>query len=40
MRTTAEIANALDHFNVPERNKQEVLAAIVAQKANLINPLR
>ena len=36
----AEIANALDHFNVPEREKQEVLAAIVAQKANLINPLR
>jgi hemoglobin len=35
-----EIANALDHFNVPEREKREVLAAIVAQKANLINPLR
>jgi len=36
----AEIANALDHFNVPEREKQEVLAAIVAQKADVINPLR
>jgi hemoglobin len=35
-----EIANALDHFNVPEREKREVLAAMVAQKANLINPLR
>ena len=35
-----EIANALDHFNVPEREKREVLVAIVAQKANLINPLR
>lgn len=36
----AEIANALDHFNVPEREKQEVLAAIVARKAGVINPLR
>jgi hemoglobin len=36
----AEIASALDHFNVPEREKQEVLAAIVAQKADVINPLR
>jgi hemoglobin len=34
----AEIASALDHFNVPEREKQEVLAAIVAQKADVINP--
>lgn len=36
----AEIANALDYFNVPEREKGEVLAAIVAQKADVINPLR
>jgi hemoglobin len=36
----AEIASALDHFDVPEREKQEVLAAIVAQKADVINPLR
>jgi hemoglobin len=36
----AEIASALDHFNVPEREKQEVLAAIVAQKADVINPPR
>jgi hemoglobin len=35
-----EIASALDHFKVPEREKQEVLAAIVAQKADVINPLR
>jgi hemoglobin len=35
----AEIANALDHFKVPEREKQEVLAAIVAQKTDVINPL-
>ncbi|MDP9295260.1 MAG: group 1 truncated hemoglobin [Actinomycetota bacterium] len=33
-----EIANALDYFNVPEREKQEVLSAIVAQKADVINP--
>jgi hemoglobin len=36
----AEIARALDHFKVPEREKQEVLAAIVAQKADVINPVR
>ena len=35
-----EIANALDHFGVPEREKQEVLAAIVARKAEVINPSR
>jgi hemoglobin len=34
----AEIARALDHFNVPEREKQEVLAAIVARKAEVVNP--
>ena len=33
-----EIANALDHFNVPEREKGEVLAAIVARKAEVVNP--
>jgi hemoglobin len=34
----AEIASALDHFKVPEREKQEVLAAIVARKGEVINP--
>jgi len=34
----AEIASALDYFNVPEREKQEVLAAIVAHKAEVVNP--
>ena len=33
----AEIAGALDHFNVPEREKQEVLAAIVARKDEVVN---
>jgi hemoglobin len=32
-----EIAKALDHFNVPEREKQEVLAAIVARKTEVVN---
>ncbi len=32
----AEIARALDHFNVPEREKAEVLAAIVARKAEVV----
>jgi hypothetical protein len=32
-----EIAKALDHFNVPEREKQEVLAAIVAKKTEVVN---
>jgi hemoglobin len=36
----AEIAAALDHFKVPEREKQEVLAAIVAKKEEVINPSR
>jgi hemoglobin len=36
----AEIANALDHFKVPEREKQEVLDAIVARKTEVINPTR
>jgi len=34
----AEIASALDHFGVPEREKQEVLAAIVARKTEVVNP--
>ena len=34
----AEIASALDHFKVPEREKQEVLAAIVARKTEVVNP--
>ncbi len=34
----AEIASALDHFQVPEREKQEVLAAIVARKDEVVNP--
>jgi hemoglobin len=33
----AEIARALDYFNVPEREKREVLAAIVARKAEVVN---
>ncbi len=33
----AEIAKALDHFNVPKREKQEVLAAIVARKTEVVN---
>ena len=31
---------ALDHFGVPEREKQELLAAIVARKDEVINPSR
>jgi hemoglobin len=33
----AEIASSLDHFGVPESEKQEVLAAIVARKAEVIS---
>ena len=36
----AEIARALDYFNVPEREKQEVLAAIASKKAEVVNPAR
>lgn len=36
----AEIARSLDHFKVPDREKQEVLAAIVARKDEVINPMR
>ena len=32
-----EIASALDHFNVPAREKQEVLAAIGARRAEVID---
>jgi hypothetical protein len=32
-----EIARALDHFKVPEREGQEVLAAIVARKDEMID---
>lgn len=32
-----EIAKALDHFKVPEREKQEVLAAIVSKKAEVVS---
>jgi hemoglobin len=34
----AEIARALDHFGVPEQEKDEVLAAIVAHKEEVVNP--
>jgi len=36
----AEISKALDHFKVPEREKQEVLAAIVANKGDVVGPSR
>lgn len=32
---SAELANATDHFNVPEREKQEVLAAFAAEKGEV-----
>ena len=32
----AELGRALDHFKVPEREKQEVLAAFSAQKPDVI----
>jgi hemoglobin len=32
-----EIASALDHFGVPEREKSEFLAAIVAHKEEVTN---
>jgi hemoglobin len=31
----AELAKSLDHFDVPEREKQEVLAAFAAQKSDV-----
>jgi hemoglobin len=33
----AEIGRARDHFDVPEREKQEVLGAIVARKAEVVS---
>jgi hemoglobin len=33
----AEIASALDHFKVPEQEKQEVLAAIIARKNEVVS---
>jgi hemoglobin len=36
----AEIGRALDYANVPPREKQEVLAAIAARKAEVVNPAR
>jgi hypothetical protein len=35
----AEIDRALDHFNVPEREQQEFLAAIVARKDEVVKSL-
>jgi hypothetical protein len=35
-----EIARALDHFGGPEREKQELLAAVVAYKGEVVNPSR
>jgi hemoglobin len=32
---TSELANALDHFKVPAREKQEVLDAFNAQKSDV-----
>ena len=34
----AEIGRSLDHFKVPEREKNEVLAAIVAHKGEVVTP--
>jgi hemoglobin len=36
----AEIGRALDHFKVPAREKQELLAAIVARKGEVVKPSR
>ncbi len=36
----AEIGRALDHFDVPQREKQELLAALVAHKGEVVNPSR
>lgn len=35
----AEIDRALDHFGVPEREQQELLAVIVSKKAEVVGPL-
>jgi len=34
----AEIGRALDHFGVPEREKQELLAAVVSHKGEVATP--
>ncbi len=34
----AEIGRALDYYNVPGRENQEVLAAIASKKAEVVNP--
>lgn len=34
----AEIGSALDHFGVPDREKQELLAAVVAHKGEVAGP--
>jgi hemoglobin len=36
----AEIGRALDHFGVPDREKQELLAAVVAHKGEVTDPSR
>lgn len=36
----AEIARALEYYKVPERERQEVLAAIAAKKTEVVNPSR
>lgn len=36
----AEIGRALDHFKVPAREKQELIAAIVARKGEVVKPSR
>lgn len=36
----AEIDRALDHFDVPEREQQELLAVIVSKKAEVVGPPR
>lgn len=35
MKLSAELASTLDYFKVPEREKQEVLAAFNAQKPDV-----
>lgn len=35
-----EIDRALDHFNVPEREQQELLAVIVSKKSEVVGPPR
>ena len=35
-----DIGRALDHFGVPEHEQQELLAAVVAHKAEVVEPSR